>query len=132
MKFLRKHLGQIVLLAVLTAFAVPFVKAAYQQRNLQVVVTCRASAAICSRFFDSFALAYSYQDTVPNPSFDPDEPEGPSNQRTIPNPESKKDFMERLAERYLLEVASTKEAEVAGQTARDEKKKELEDSLKRP
>lgn len=128
-----KHWKQFLFMSVLIVFGGLLVVEAYtmQQPPLQVVVTCRASAPICARLFDAFALAYGYQDTVPNPAFDPAKPEDRANPRTIPNPQTKKDFMEEKAETYIREVASTKEAEAAATAARDAKKKELEDALKR-
>jgi hypothetical protein len=62
-----------------------------------------------ARVRDSFALAYNYQATIPDPA-------NPG--ATIPNPENKVQFMQRKVREYIKEVVKGQEAVAAAEAAR--------------
>ena len=85
-----------------------------------------------SRVFDAIAKNFKRKDKLPNPKFDPERQESPSNTREIDNPESVEDFVNKIIGDFLQEhVTSFEKKEVKKQAYKDidtkvrvEKKKE--------
>lgn len=77
---------------------------------------------------NAMAATYGYQATIPNPSFNPSEPAGPSNPQTIPNPVSLTRFMTlqwralttQIVEAYAVKQASEQAAIQAAATVQSQ------------
>ena len=67
------------------------------------------NAAIRDRVYEGFAERYAYPDQIPDPA-DPS--------LTIPNPQSKKDFMREALLTIIRETTEASERETAGDVAR--------------
>ena len=66
------------------------------------------------RVMDSVAANYGWQENVVNPSFDPGQPEDPTtNPETIPNPENKFVFTNRMVRRFLSDHVQAYEINIA-------------------
>lgn len=71
-------------------------------------ITISIPDAAVTRVTDAFTKQFAYQDTIP----DPNNPGA-----TIPNPETKAQFVQRMIRNYIKEVVASYEARVAGDTA---------------
>lgn len=80
-------------------------------------VTLTLPDAELTRILDGFAAQHKYQDTVPNPDYDPDDP-AETDPPTIPNPQNKAQFLKKKIIQFVKEsvraqeTRSTKEAAI--------------------
>ena len=66
------------------------------------------------RVLDALSASYGRRDTVPNPDFDPNQPEDLNlNLMEIANPESKAEFANRMVRRFLSEHVQAYEVKQA-------------------
>ena len=71
-----------------------------------------------NRVMDAVAANYGWKENVNNPDFDPQQPVDPStNPETIPNPENKFVFTNRMVRQFLSEHVKAYEVQVAKQAA---------------
>ncbi len=55
------------------------------------------------RVITAMCANYNYKDTIPNPNFDPEQPEDPStNPSDIPNPETRYQFVNKMGRDFLI------------------------------
>jgi len=73
-----------------------------------------------SRVFDAIARNFKRKDKLPNPDFDPERPESPSNTREIDNPETVEEFVNKIIGNFLQEhVTSFEKKEAKKQAYKD-------------
>lgn len=88
--------------------------------TLDAVTYTRATAIVYrdnaakDKVESAFATAYGYQETIPNPNA------GQEGQpATIPNPESKRAFMQKQLTRYIKDIVRSEDIKAAAKTAGD-------------
>jgi hypothetical protein len=69
------------------------------------------------RVMDAVAANYNWAENVPNPDFDPVEPVSEQNPETIPNPENKYVFTNRMVRAFLSDHVAAYEIKLAKETA---------------
>ena len=69
------------------------------------------------RVMDAVAANYNWAENVPNPDFNPAEPVSDENPETIPNPEDKFVFTNRMVRSFLIENVKAHEVKIAKQAA---------------
>jgi len=73
-----------------------------------------------SRVFDAIAKNFKRKDKLPNPAFDPERQESPSNTREIDNPETVEEFVNKIIGNFLQEhVTSFEKKEAKKQVYKD-------------
>lgn len=79
-----------------------------------IIITIPSSKL--TRVVDGICGNFNYQETIANPSYDPEEPES---QETISNPETKAQFAKRMVIKYVKDCVKAHEGRVAVQSAKD-------------
>lgn len=69
------------------------------------------------RVMNAVAANYNWQENVPNPAYDPADPQ--ANPEFIPNPEDKYVFTNRMVRQFLSDHVKAHEVQVAKQAAAD-------------
>ncbi len=80
-------------------------------------ITFTIPDAEAARILDGFAAHHKYQDDVPNPDFDPDDP-AETDPPTIPNPQTKVQFLKRKIIEFVQASLKAEETRSAVATAR--------------
>ena len=70
------------------------------------------------RVISAVANQYRYQLTVDNPDFDLEQPEGETNPKTIPNPQTMGGFVNKVVRNFLIENVKAWESKQAAEAAR--------------
>lgn len=82
--------------------------------------------AIAPRLRDSFCAATGYTDRVPNPAFDPQQPIGPSNEETMPNPVTKMQWVKSQVIAWMLSQVTAAELDTLDAEQRQERLDRIE------
>ncbi len=80
-------------------------------------ITFTIPDAQAARILDGFAMHHKYRVTVDNPGFDPEEIQNPQ-PATIPNPESKSQFLKRKMIEFVKDSLKAEETRSAMAAAR--------------
>ena len=69
---------------------------------------------------DAFCYRFGYQEDVPNPAFDDQQPEDPqTNPLTIPNPQTKKSFLKEMTIDWWINTAGHGQRKMNEQAVND-------------
>lgn len=93
-------------------------------------ITLSFSDPVWLRVREAFCNSYSYQTDVANPNFNPAIPVDPIlNPKTIPNTETKEQFVQRMFIQYAKEVAVGYETRLEETRARRIARRKAEDEI---
>jgi hypothetical protein len=89
-------------------------------------ITLNIPDTFIQRAIDAYLNDFNYQTQIPNPDFDPEQPEGEGNEKLIDNPETPAQFTKRMVGEEVKGRVLRYESGVARRQGIDTLKTEIE------